>query len=298
MSEELETPAGDAITERDKIALFIGPNAPKYLEFYDELIAYEEAVAKREQEPDGADNGTASIYRPVAVNSAAFWLSPFWLLYRKLYLWGIGWVLTLTVTTYSYLSLFDDWQLFFNWQSALFLWLAISVFAAVTFEKHYVFRARKLVAVIEDQGLAHDVEYDLIKRTGGTSALSVCVVLIIMITLAATSIAVDRYNATQMLNECEDEALDPIALQGVVKLLAKHNVTYQNLEARSVTQDFLYESSEYERICNVVVYIDEKSMVLQLVITWMNEVGGEKSFAIEDRNEAIPGLLRARENAD
>ncbi len=161
MTEESAEPS-EPRTEREKVALFIGRNAERYLRLYDEMIAFE-------------DEEQAAKGRTFRVGDADFFslpillVAPLWLVYRKFYLWAAAWFLAIFVWDLITMNLMPEGVM----SNAAFygVVIGVSVWAALSFPIRYVKYARRQ---------AKELAPDDLTRTGGASWLSVLACLLIL----------------------------------------------------------------------------------------------------------------------
>lgn len=167
MTQDVTDEALGELTERDKVALFIGRNAERYLRLYDEMIAFE-------------DEDQAARGRAFRVGDADFFslpillVAPLWLVYRKFYMWAAVWFAVVFVWDLITMNLMPQGAV----SNVAFYGVLIgaSVWAALSLPIRYVKYARRRAAEAGANDLA---------RAGGTSWLSVLVCLAILFGIEA-----------------------------------------------------------------------------------------------------------------
>lgn len=285
-SQHKAAPNG-SLTERDKVALFIGPNAGRYLELYDATI-----VNEANQQAKSADAPMAEEQKPgtspASFNVAAFFVTPFWLFYRKLYLWAFGW--TIISATVSYL--FDSASLLFD--VGWVVWFISTFVAAVFFDNYYIARARKLIRDIETQNLAHEIELDSIRRRGGTSPVSVWMFVVFLMGWSAANFAYGQYVQARTLTDCYNESLNPVTERLVLEELSRRGVEYSTFSVHT-GHNGLKPPTDNPRHCVAFSVIDGEDVLFELTITWQNEVGGAKNYQLGDFHESLDRFLKSQE---
>lgn len=269
------TKTEEGLTERDKVALFIGSNTERYLKLYDALSSTEVGNAKQETKDP---KPTSIISEALSTNWIVFAFAPFWLIYRKLYRLAVIY----SVVVCSFILL---WSLYFSFGlESLFLSITIVVLvnlaAATEADIAYVRHVRKSVAALKDQNLAQEVQVELIKKKGGTSGLSVCAVIFLIITLAVADFTVTEYTAARSLPDCEDESFRPTAKRLLRQELERRDVEYTTIDNVRATD--IGEQSPDDPYCALWATVDGVTIFFQLFIRWENQTGGPVDYQIED----------------
>jgi len=167
MSEDEAGLNAGELTEREKVALFIGKNADRYLRIYDAMLAFE-----AEQQ---ADKGRAFRIGDIDFFSLPIVLvAPLWLVYRKFFGWAAGWFAVVFVWDLVTMNLMPQGII----SNIAFYGVLVgaSVWAALSFPIRYVNHARQQTTSLDEYAL---------QKTGGTSWLAVIAALVLLYALEA-----------------------------------------------------------------------------------------------------------------
>lgn len=172
---------GEALTEREKVALFIGENADRYMPYYDYHIATE----NNETEWIDQNGVTRPVTRPFTFNIACLFIPLVWTLYRKdlmLTLVWFGITCVLMVLNMGGLPNFIQYAVAFGY--------------ALLFDSFYVANVIGKVRNISKRGQYLDYEKSALKVEGGTSGVGAGVGAAIYIGIIVLAIS----TAFQMLS--------------------------------------------------------------------------------------------------
>lgn len=137
----------------EELRLFVGRKADYYMKQF-EMIQATQPVSK--------------------MNIPALLVSLFWLFYRKMYLIGIAFFLTIVVVTTSSDIIFIN-LLGYASTPKIFSGALSMMFPAIcaTFaNKWYLFHAKRKITEIKQRGTVDNLQLDAIKKKGGTSIVA------------------------------------------------------------------------------------------------------------------------------
>lgn len=150
------TKTEEGLTERDKVALFIGENAEAFMPYYDWHIANE----KGEKEWVDQNGVTRQNTRPFTFNIAGLFVPLAWTLYRKDMMLTLVWVgITVVLLTLGLGGLPD------------FVGYAVAFGYALMFDQAYVSNVIHKVRDIAKRGQSPEYERSALEMEGGVSTI-------------------------------------------------------------------------------------------------------------------------------
>lgn len=230
------SPARD---DRALLALFIGPNAARYLELYD--AQYRKGVKRK-------------YFARARINSLAGLFPMPWFFYRKLYLEGVAVILIAGAIAY----LFPEWSI----KRVIGMFLAVMLSA----NTYYIHRALRKIAAIEKSGLSEQQRDRRIRESGGVSELGGYIgavlyaglVIFAYDTLETTRI---RNLAARELPACDAAFIREAIAKAVPPGTRTVKYTYANFKE-------VGPRSSIERICNFTFSSGGLPITWRFAIQW------------------------------